>query len=71
MAYSTSGCPTCAGVIVGKVEDAKEVGWYIRETGCDDVEVREVSYGAGEVGASTDGLLTTADGLPMWQNHPK
>ena len=64
MAYSTSGCPTCAGVAAGEVEDTEEVGWYAGEIGCDDVEVGDVSYSAGEVGAATDGLSTTANGLP-------
>ena len=41
-----------------------EVGWYAGEISYDDVEVRKVSCSAGEVGAATDGLLTSADGLP-------
>ena len=64
VAYSTSGYPTCAGVVAGEVEDAKEVGRYTGEIGCDDVEVREVSCGARKVRAATDGLPTIADGLP-------
>ena len=63
MASSTSGCPACAGVAAGEVEDAEEVGWYAGEIGCDDVEVGEVSCGAGEVGAANDGLPASADGL--------
>ena len=56
MAYSTSGCPACPGVAAGEVEDAEEVGWYAGEIGCDDVEVGEVGYGAGEVEVATDGM---------------
>ena len=64
MAYLTSGCPACAGVVAGDVEDAEEVGWYAGEISCDVVEVGEVGCGVGEVGAAAYGLPTTTDGLP-------
>ena len=63
MAYSTSGYPTLTGVVASEVEDVEEVIWYAGEIGCDDVEVREVGCGVGEVGAATDGLPSTVDGL--------
>ena len=66
--YLTSGYLACAGVVAGEVEDAKEVGRYTGEIGCDDVEVREVDCGAGEVRAAIDVLPTTAVGLPTTAN---
>ena len=61
MAYLTSGCPACAGVTAGEVENTKEVSWYTGEISYDDIEI---GCGAGEVRAAIDGLPTTTDGLP-------